>query len=170
MFRKIELNELALNPFTELGKNWTLISARNPEGKVNTMTASWGAMGVLWGKETVTIYVRQTRYTKEFIAASDRFTLSLFYGHKEELGVLGTKSGRDGDKIAEVGFTVVDIDGQPGFEQAKCVLVCRKMYETYMAPEDIPQEELDKWYAKGDADKNYHTMYIAEIEGCYIKG
>ena len=72
MFRKIELNELALNPFTELGKNWTLISARNPEGKVNTMTASWGAMGVLWGKETVTIYVRQTRYTN----SSTRLTAS----------------------------------------------------------------------------------------------
>ena len=106
MFIKKDVHELQQNVFTEIGKNWMLISAKNPEGKVNTMTASWGAMGVLWGKETVTAYIRQSRYTKEFVDAQEYFTISLFDGYKKELGVLGSVSGRDKDKIAEVGFTV----------------------------------------------------------------
>jgi flavin reductase (DIM6/NTAB) family NADH-FMN oxidoreductase RutF len=164
MFKKISVYDLNQNVFEEIGKNWMLISAKNPEGKVNTMTASWGAMGVLWGKETVTVYIRQSRYTKGFVDAQDYFTLSLFDGHKKELGVLGSKSGRDGDKIAEVGFHTVMVDGQPSFEESKCVLVCRKMYQDDIKLEDMPKEEVEKWYGDGDC----HTMYIGEIVGCYV--
>ena len=64
MFTKKDVYELDQNVFQEIGKNWVLISAKNPEGKVNAMTASWSAMGVLWGMETITVYIRQTRYTK----------------------------------------------------------------------------------------------------------
>ena len=55
MFKKTDIHDLEQNVFQEIGKNWMLISAKNPEGKVNTMTASWGAMGMLWGKDTITV-------------------------------------------------------------------------------------------------------------------
>ena len=164
MFKETSVYDLPYNVFREINKNWTLISAKKPDGTVNTMTASWGALGEIWGTEAVTVYIRQSRFTKEFVDAQDYFTLSLFDGCKKELGVLGTKSGRDGDKIAEVGFTVVDLDGQPSFEQAKCVFVCKKMYQDDIALADMPADIVDRWYGDGD----YHTMYIGQIVGCYV--
>ena len=165
MFKQVKANELPYNACAEIGQNWTLISAKNSKGAVNTMTASWGAMGVLWGMDAVTVYIRQSRYTKEFVDDSDFFTLSLFDGYKKELGVLGTKSGRDGDKIAEVDFHVVDLDGQPGFDEAKCVLICRKLYQDDIRLEDMPADVVERFYADGD----YHTMYIGEIAACYVR-
>lgn len=164
MFKKVSVYDLPFNVFQEINKNWMLISAKNAEGKVNTMTASWGAMGELWGKETVTAYIRQSRYTKEFVDASEYFTITLFDGRKEELGLLGRKSGRDGDKIAEAGFEVEMVEDQPAFKQCKCVLICKKMYQDDIKMGDMGQEIEEKWYADG----NYHTMYIAEIVSCYV--
>lgn len=164
MFRKTTVYDLPYNVFQEINKNWMLISAKNPGGKVNTMTASWGMMGEIWGKEAVTVYIRQTRYTKEFVDSQDYFTISLFDGYKPELGVLGTKSGRDGDKIGEVNFTVEDIDGQPGFSESKCLLICKKMYQDDIRLQDMQKEVCERFYGDGD----WHTMYIGEIVACYV--
>ena len=165
MFRKVNVQELQQNVFQEIGQHWTLISAAKPDGSINTMTASWGAMGVLWGHETVTVYIRQSRYTKEFVDAQPYFTLSLFDGHKQELGLLGSVSGRDGDKIARAGFHPVMLDGQPGFAESKCVLVCKKLYQDDIRLEDLSPEVVARWYGDGD----YHTMYIGEIVACYVQ-
>ena len=73
-------------------------------------------------------------------------------------------SGRDKDKIAEVGFTVEEVEGQPAFAQSKCVLICKKMYQADILLESMSKEVRDKWYSDGD----YHTMYIGEIVGCYV--
>ena len=164
MFEKTSVYDLDFNVFEEINKNWMLITAKKPDGAVNTMTASWGAMGELWGKEAATVYIRQSRFTKEFVDAQEYFTLSLFDGYKKELGLLGTKSGRDGDKIAEAGFTVVDLDGQPGFDQAKCVLVCKKAYQADIPMDSMSADIVERWYGDGD----YHTMYIGEIVACYV--
>ena len=104
-FKELPLGEVSLNPFTKLDKEWGLVAAGDA-GASNAMTVSWGGMGTIWNKPVVTIYIRPQRYTKQFVDGSDRFTLSFFDSqYKQALGVLGTKSGRDGDKIAEVGFT-----------------------------------------------------------------
>ncbi len=165
MFVKKDIYELQQNVFEEINHNWMLVSAKNPEGKVNTMTASWGAMGEIWNKEAITIYIRQTRYTKEFIDSQDYFTVSLFDGYKKELGILGSMSGREGDKIAEAGMTLAEVDGQPTFEQSKCVFVCKKMYEADIPLESMSEEIQKRWY---DGD-SIHTMYIGEIVGCYVQ-
>ena len=101
--QEIPISDLSINPFELIGTEWGLVTAGDATG-FNTMTVSWGGMGVIWGKNVVTIYVRPQRYTKRFIDAAGRFTLS-FYApeHKRALGVLGTKSGRDGDKVARWG-------------------------------------------------------------------
>ena len=165
MFEKISVYDLKENVFQEINRNWMLITAAKPDGTFNTMTASWGAMGELWGKETATVYIRQTRYTKEFVDAGDFFTLSLFDGYKKELGLLGTLSGRDGDKVSRAGFHPVWLDQQPGFEESKCILICRKLYQADIPLDQIPQEEREKWYPDGD----FHTLYIGEIVACYRK-
>lgn len=165
-FQKVDVKELDMNPFKMIGDDWMLVSAKK-EGKVNTMTASWGGAGVIWGKNAVTVYIRPQRYTKEFVDAGEVFTLSFFGGaYKKELGYLGKVSGRDEDKIQAVDFRVEMIDGQPGFENSELVLVCRKMYEDKIKPELFKDAEIDsKWYPK----KDYHVMYIAEIVGAYRK-
>ena len=90
MFEKLELSELQITPFYEIGQHWLLISAKK-EGVINTMTASWGQVGHLWGKNVATVYIRPQRYTKEFVDAGDYFTITFFDGYKKELGVLGSK-------------------------------------------------------------------------------
>lgn len=162
--KQINASTLTFNPFEKLSKQWALVSAGNLD-KFNMMTVSWGAVGVIWGKPSVTAYIRQTRYTKEFIDQNDTFTLTFLKdGHREALNVLGSKSGRDMDKMKDSGLTPVEVDGNVTFAEADLVLVCRKRFVQDMPKENfLQQETLDRWYA----DQNYHTMYIGEIVAAY---
>lgn len=161
---KIDITKQAMHVFDLLAKDWMLISAGTEE-KWNTMTASWGGVGVIWGKPSVTAYIRHSRYTKEFIDNSEYFTITFLQdGHRDALNTLGSKSGREIDKMHESGLTPVFVEGQPTFEEAKLVLVCRKRCKSEIAPEDILQQEtIDKWYG----DHDFHTMYIGEIVAAY---
>lgn len=164
-FEKIDVTKANVNPFQRIGQDWMLISAKK-EGKVNTMTASWGMMGVFWGKNVVTVGIRPQRFTKEFVDAGDTFTLTFFDGErKKEMGYLGTVSGRDEDKISKVDFHVVKTEeGQPTFEEGTMVFVCKKLMETQLNPEEFIDKEVDdKWYP----EKDYHHMYTAEVVAAY---
>lgn len=165
-FKDLDIKDLQLNPFEKIGHEWGLVTAGDEAGS-NTMTVSWGGMGVIWGKNVVTVYIRPQRHTKAFVDASDRFTLS-FYApeHKRALGVLGTKSGRDGDKVAEVGFTPMQVDGTTAYEEAELVFVCRKLYADDIKPECFIDTSCDAdFYPEHD----YHTMYIAEVERVLVR-
>lgn len=166
MLRKIQPQELKDNAFSLIGDEWMLITAGTAE-HCNTMTASWGGLGVLWGAPTATIYVRPQRYTKEFIDREEYFTLSFFGSdYRKELGLCGSKSGRELDKIKECGFTVACGEGgAPYIEQARLVLVCRKQYAQDMDAAAMPAEIKEKWYPNQD----YHTMYMGQIVEAYTK-
>ena len=69
-------NEISKNVFDMIGKQWMLVGAAK-DGKVNAMTASWGGLGVMWGKNVAFVFIRQTRYTKEFVDNGETFSLSL---------------------------------------------------------------------------------------------
>ena len=106
MLEKCEVKSLDQNVFTLIGEQWMLITAGTPE-HCNTMTASWGGLGVLWGADVATCYIRPQRYTYEFIEKSDYFTLSfLGEAYRKQLALCGAKSGREVDKVKECGFTV----------------------------------------------------------------
>ena len=142
-FTEMKPEELKDNPFDLIGRQWMLISAGNEE-KCNTMTASWGGLGVIWGEPTATVYIRQTRYTKEFVDNSDYFTLSIFDMNKENrkaLTLCGKVSGRDTDKIKDAGLTPYYVDGTVGFEEARMIIICKKVYAQYMAPENFMYKE-----------------------------
>ncbi|MCD8028491.1 MAG: flavin reductase family protein [Erysipelotrichaceae bacterium] len=164
-FKKMDIKDLEMNPFTAIGNDWMLISAGNAE-KVNTMTASWGGVGHLWNENVVTAYIRPQRYTKEFVDREDCFSLSFFDGKKKELGVLGTVSGRDTDKIKDVDFHVTFIDGVPTFDEAKLVFILEKLYADTIKEECFLNKDVDN---KNYPDKDYHTIYIAKIKGVYVK-
>lgn len=159
MFQKVDPKSLNLNPFAAIGDQWMLITAGTKE-RCNTMTASWGGLGVLWGAPMATAYIRPQRYTKQFVDENEYFTLSFFSeNYRPQLNLCGTKSGRDMDKVKECGFTVAEgAGGAPYFEQAELVLVCRKRMAMPMDEAAMPADVKDKWY-KGD----YHTMYWGEI-------
>ena len=163
-FTKINIAEQTFNPFELISKQWMLVSAGSANSW-NTMTASWGGVGVIWGKPSATCYIRHSRYTKEFVDNNEYFTLTFLQdGHRDALNLLGSKSGRDMDKMHDSGLTPIFVDGQPTFAEAELVLVCRKRCCTEIPPEDILQREtLDKWYG----DKDYHAMYIGEIVAAY---
>lgn len=162
-FQKINIEDLDMNAFQAIGKDWMLITAGDST-KVNTMTASWGGMGVLWGENIVTIYVRPQRYTKQFIDKNNCFTLSFFDGKKKELGILGSISGKDEDKIHNVGFHTTFLEDAPTFTESKLVFICEKLYEDKIEPELFIDKSLDeKWYPQ----KDYHHVYIAKINAIY---
>lgn len=140
MFEKVDIHSLNFNPFDKVGKDWLLISATK-NGKTNTMTASWGTLGHLWNKNVAIIFIRPQRYTKEFVDESETFTLSFFDDKHKELSYLGTKSGKDEDKISNVNFHIEMVDGNPTFKEAKEVFICKKLYvgklekEHFLLPE-----------------------------------
>lgn len=160
MFEKIDPKALDQNVFSLIGDQWMLITAGNQD-QCNTMTASWGGLGVLWGKPVATVYIRPQRYTLEFVEREDTFTLC-FFGeqYRKALALCGSKSGRDVDKVKECGFTVATAEGAPYFEEADLVLVCKKAYWQDMDPTHFLDGEIDsKWYP----GKDYHRIFIGEI-------
>ena len=164
--KEIDIREVKENLVHLLADEWALVTAGRGDA-LGTMTVSWGGVGVLWGKNVATCYIRPQRYTKKFVDANDTFTLS-FYGpeHKQALSICGSKSGRDCDKVKEAGLTPYFVDGTAAFEEADMVFVCKKLYEDEIRPENfIAKENDEKWYP----EKDYHTVYIAEITKVLVR-
>lgn len=147
--------------FSLIGDRWMLVAATDKSGRTNAMTASWGGMGVLWGKKVAFVFIRPQRYTKRFVDEAAKFTLSFFDdSYKNMLGYMGKVSGKDEDKIAKSGLTVTDRNGAPVFKEASLTLVCKKMYRDTLKEENlIDKSIIEKWYPQRD----YHDVYVAEI-------
>lgn len=160
-FSEIRPEELNINPFSLIGRDWMLIAARSG-GRVNAMTASWGALGVLWGRPAAFIFIRKSRFTKTLVDGASGFSLSFFDREKyaSALSYMGRVSGRDEDKIAACGFDVLD-DGAPYFAQAETVMLCGKLCRVPIGPESFEADWIDaRHYPTGD----YHDMYVGGIE------
>lgn len=162
-FQEKAISELKFNPFEKISKQWMLITAGSSKENCNTMTASWGGVGIMWGKPVATAYIRPQRYTKEFVDQNEYFTLSFLpEEYRKALSVCGSVSGRNvEDKWKEAGLHPFAVDGTTAVQEAEEIYVCRKLYAQEMLPECFTDGgECDrKWYP----EKDYHTMYIAEI-------
>ena len=158
-FKEITAEELNINPFTKIGSEWMLITAGNRD-KFNTMTASWGGLGVLWNTPVSFAFVRPSRYTYEFLEQEKYYTLSVLEpGNKKALQICGSKSGRDTDKVTEAGLTPVFDAQAPYFQQARLVLVCRKLYTRDLDPQQFLDPAIMGNYKNGD----FHRVYVGEI-------
>lgn len=161
MFQEISYKELSLNPITAFDEDWMLLSAGTEAAGYNAMTVSWGHLGCLWSEPTAVSYVRPQRYTKKYMDREDVYALSWFgKDMRKELALLGTKSGKDGDKIAEAGLTPVFSDGTVYFAEAKLVVICRKLYrapilEEYFTDKKIVEEHYP--------EKDFHDLYVGKI-------
>lgn len=163
--KEISVSELQFNPMTMIAKEWMLVTAGNEQRGYNTMTASWGHLGSIWGHggglPTAVVYLRPQRYTKEFVDREELFTITVFpEEYRKALGYLGSHSGRDGDKVAVAGLTPVFEGDYTYFAEAKLTLVCRKLYRGAIQPEGfMDQSFVDEYYPNRD----FHDMYIGQI-------
>ena len=159
-FRETDIHTLKFNPFDKISKQWMLITAGD-RTKSNTMTASWGGMGIMWNKCVVAIGIRPQRYTLGFVERNDLFTLSFFpEEYRDALKFCGSRSGRDYDKAKETGLTPVYLDGTTAFSQAERILVCKKLYVSELHPGGFLDKTLDEAYYP---NKDHHKLFVAEI-------
>lgn len=154
-------------------QNGVLITTKKGDA-VNSMTISWGALSIEWGKPLFVTYVRDSRYTKEFIDATGEFTVNLPQGafDKEITAVCGSKSGRDTDKIAELGLTLEapEVVGAPGIRELPLTLECRVVYAQKQDPSLLDADDMERCYPvdKETGARDAHTAYYAEIVAAYV--
>ena len=151
--------EFTTDIFSLFDKKWALLTAGNRDS-FNSMTVSWGSLGTLWGKSVATVYVRTSRYTHAFMDREDFFTLSFFpEEQRRQLVLLGTKSGREMDKMAASGLEPVACPGGVTYREAELTLVCRKLFMERLDPGKLEGPLREMFYAHDDP----HDMYIGEV-------
>lgn len=166
--KKVDFKELSFNPFMMVGNEWMLVSSGNLT-KYNTMTVSWGHFGTIWnhskGAPSLVVYVRESRYTKEFIDKNEYFSVTVFdKKYHTDLGYLGTHSGRDEDKVSKTKLTPIEIDNVIAFNEAKLTFICKKVYSQKMREEHFyDQDIISEFYP----NKDFHEFYIGEIVEIY---
>ena len=165
---KQTLNEIPLKKFSiralDLwGTNWLLLTCGDfSKEKYNSMTVAWGGFGIMWSIPIAMVVVRPTRYTFGFINEFPTFSLCAFpEEYRKALNLLGTKSGRDGDKIGESGLTPI-ASGKieaPTYKEANLSIECRKLYYQDFIPEQFLDKRIEERYPL----KDYHRMVYGEI-------
>ncbi|HYW95495.1 MAG TPA: flavin reductase [Bacteroidales bacterium] len=166
-FIPVDPQDVTDNVFKLIGDDWMLITAGD-ENHFNTMTASWGGLGVLWNLPVAVCYIRPQRYTFGFAEKCDYYTLAFFGGeHRKILNFCGSKSGRDYDKIKETGLEpFVTEKGNIGYNQARLIMECKKLYaddlkaDNFLLPDIIKRN-----YPKSD----FHRFYIAQVTDVWIR-
>ena len=167
-YKKINVVE----DFSDNGFQWfrdaQLLASGNRE-KSNAMTIGWGGIGTLWGKTAMTVYVAEQRYTKQFMDASEYFTVMTFgVENSKVLTYMGTKSGRDGDKAAALGLhTAYTPNGAPYYTEAEMVIECKTMYAAPFDPKYFKSEVPKNRYKNFPA--GIHSMYIGEVTNAWRK-
>lgn len=163
--KDVKPREIEGNPCKLIGNDWLLVCAGN-KASYNMMTAGWAAIGVLWNKPTCFIFIRPSRYTYEFIEENKFFTVNFFSKNgsverkfRKIMNKMGTKSGRDINKMDVDRLTPSEDLGTVYFKEALQVLICKKMYYQDLIPEQFLSADINKHYKKGD----YHRMYAGEI-------
>ena len=150
--------------FNLISKDWMLITAGD-SAKFNTMTASWGGFGYIWNRPVAYIFIRESRYTHEFMEKGDKVTLSFFSEeYRQALQICGSKSGRDTDKVKAANLTPKFLNnGAVTFAEAHTTVKCRKLFTSTMEESQYDDKEIfEQFYVKSPG--GLHTMYIVEIE------
>lgn len=164
ILKPVNVKLLTDNVFKLLDNDWMLITAGQKDS-FNSMTASWGALGILWNKPVAIGFIRPQRYTFEFMNKAETFTLSFFGSeHRAALNFLGSHSGREVNKMTESGLTpVLSERNNIYFSEARLVLECKTVYSDDLKSENFVNTNLVKdIYPKQD----FHRMFIGEITNC----
>lgn len=143
------------------------------EGKANTMSISWGTLGIEWHRVLFTTFVRLSRYTFEFLEKNGQFTVSIPRegSPRRLIGECGSSSGRNVDKAKEFGFNYVEGDtiSVPAVKEFPLVLECKVVYKQLQDEKAISPENLEKFYPKDESgNRDIHMAYTAEVAKAYI--
>lgn len=162
---KSEIEKVQSDLLPRFINEWALLTAGEGD-HWNTMTIARGSFGDMWWKPVIDAYVVPSRYTFGFMEKYDWFTVSFFpKEYRKDLQILGTLSGRDGDKVAQTKLTPMPVERGMSFEQADTTLICHKLYEQPLDPKAIPAEIMASTYA----DMGTHTLFIGEIAKALVK-
>jgi flavin reductase (DIM6/NTAB) family NADH-FMN oxidoreductase RutF len=164
-FTEIKPDNIKDNIFDMMGRQWMLVTAGNPSA-FNTMTASWGGAGILWNKPVTFTFIRPQRYTFNFMEKNDYYTLSFYdEGYRDALNLCGSRSGRDIDKVKATGLTPAFSGDAVYFDEAKLVLVCRKLFAQDFDPASFIDKKILSTYSGDD----FQRVFIGEIEKVLAK-
>ena len=175
MKEKINVNAYA-ETITNALKSGILLNTNGK--KFNTMVIGWGGLGICWGRQVFTVYVREGRFTREQLDSTREFTLSvpLDAGNPEIVKICGWQSGRDIDKVQYAHLTL-ELPGKnstPAIREYPLTLECKVLYSQKQELTGIPEEIVKRSYPQ-DVDGSYpmanrdaHIAYIGEIVSAYI--
>lgn len=172
-----------VNPFDYAGDickalpKGILLTTKRAE-EINTMTIGWGTIGVDWSRPVFIAFVRESRYTKQLLEETGEFTVNIPVGDvdKKILGICGTRSGRDMNKIEMLGLhpeEPLEIS-VPGIREFPLTLECRILYKQQQDLSAIPEDILARYYpVESDilhpgSERDYHIAYYAQIVKAYI--
>ena len=166
-WQEIKPQEIDVNAVKMFADDWMLLSA-GKDTSMNMMTIAWGALGELWGKPVVTVYVSTDRYTYKFLEDNEYFTVTAFPEQfRDKLQYLGSVSGRDEDKVKGSGLTPEFTKlGNPIYKEANLAIECKKIYAEQFKKELMPLEQR-QWY--DEKKLGVHVMYIGEIVNVWKK-
>ena len=155
-------------------KKGILVTAKCGD-QINPMTIGWGSIGIEWGKQIFIAFIRPCRYTHEMLEKSGEFTVNIPFGEDNSevgkiLGYCGTKSGREVDKVTELGLTLEASDyvAAPGIKELPLTLECKVLYKQDQVVQDIPDSLRDRYYPDRNDLTDFHTAYYAEIVNAYL--
>ena len=172
MKREINVWEYAGQMMSRINDGVLLTTKSGDE--VDTMTIGWGTIGVEWKKPIFTVFVRESRHTKKLLDENGEFTVNFPYGafDRSILGICGTRSGRDMDKIKELGLTLEpgETVSVPGIKEFPLTLECKVIYRQDQDPAAINEENTARFYPKNEQFPagDYHTAYYGQITAAYI--
>ena len=160
--QKIEFTEHFGAVMEALRARGLLLGSYDASGRANAMAIGWGSLGSIWGMPMWIVMVRPSRYTYQGIEHSNCFSVNVPTAEMESaVNICGTKSGRDGDKLAEAGLTAEK--GQavlaPTLGECPIAYECQVLHRNDILPDQLVRELQEGPYANGD----YHRVYFGKI-------
>ncbi len=162
MWKEITAAEMDWNAFPRRKGNWFLVTA-GEGAAANPLLGTYGGFLSLWGRDCAAVFLRESRWTKHLMDASETFSLAVLpEAYRDAVRYCGSHSGRDGDKWTAAGLTPVREAGVPFPAEASLAVLCRKVcacpIETAMLAPDIARD-----FYTGRYEGDPHTMYVGEI-------
>lgn len=157
-----------------------LLTASNGE-KTNSMIISWGTVGIEWASPVFITFVREHRFTRTLLEENGEFVISIPTAPLDAKGkaifkVCGMQSGRDVDKVAETGMTLVAGEevSVPGVAEWPLTLECKVVHKQLQDSSVISTELQERFYPQDvdwhdvGANQDYHVAYYGEIVRAYV--
>ncbi len=171
LFKKISPEEISDNVFTLVGKDFFAITA-GKQDHYNSMIGSGGGLGTLFKKAASWCIIRADRYTLELMLKEQTYTLSYFPNeYREQMLFLGSKSGRDSEKMKEVQLTSVQTpSGDMSFKEARLIFECKVTQITSPDPDDFCTQEAKDYIREAYKDPNHFRKYVfGDISAVWVK-